>query len=256
MDANPMHEANRRGWDAVSPSWQAMIDQRYDWRGCPKDPTIALDSRELELLGELEGRDVCVLGSGDNLVVFAMAGMGAGVTSVDISQPQLDTAAARAKELGLDISFVRADVVDLSPLGDERFDLVYTGGHVAVWVSALESYYSEACRILRRGGTFMVNEYHPFRRVWRDSLDELAVAHSYFERGPHQYYRSESVPGMPAGSLPSYEFNWTVADYVSAVMEAGCDLLAIDEIGDGVERWEGAPMSGLPNYLLLVGRKR
>jgi hypothetical protein len=61
---------------------------------------------------------------------------------------------------------------------------------------------------------------------------------------------------MPADSLPSYEFNWTVADYVSAVMEAGCDLLAIDEIGDGVERWEGAPMSALPNYLLLVGQKR
>ena len=256
MNANPMHEANRRGWDAVSPGWQAMIDERYDWRGCPKDPTIALDSRELELLGELEGRDVCVLGSGDNLAVFALAGMGARVTSVDISQAQLDTAAARAQELGLDISFVRADVVDLSPLGDESFDLVYTGGHVAVWVSALEGYYSEACRILRRGGTFMVNEYHPFRRLWRDSPDELAVAHSYFERGPHQHDRSESVPGMPAGSLPSYEFNWTVADYVSAVMEAGCDLMAIDEIGDGVERWEGAPMSALPNYLLLLGRKR
>ena len=40
------------------------------------------------------------------------AGMGAQVTSVDISQTQLDIAAGRARELGLAINFVRADVTD------------------------------------------------------------------------------------------------------------------------------------------------
>ena len=253
---NPMHEANRKGWDAASPHWQAMIEERVDWRKCPDDPTIALSREELDHLGDVSGRDVCVLGSGDNLVVFALAGMGARVTSVDISQKQLDTASERAAELGLDVSFARADVVDLSPLEDEIFDLVYTGGHVAVWVSDLKTYYSEACRILRKGGTFMVSEYHPFRRVWQESSDELKIEFGYFDRGPQKYDRSEDVPGTPAGSLPSYEFHWTVSDYVSALMDAGCELLAIDEFGDETQRWEYAPMTRLPYYLLLVGRKR
>ena len=253
---NEMHEANRRGWDAASPSWQAMIEERVDWRRCPVDPTVALGPRELELLDDVCGRDLCVLGSGDNLVVFALSGMGARVTSVDISQTQLDTAASRAAELGLDVSFVRADVVDLASLDAESFDIVYTGGHVAVWVSDLRRYYAEAYRILRRGGALLVSEYHPFRRVWRESPDRLEVEHGYFDRGPHRYDRAEVVPDAPPGSLPSYEFNWTVADYVTALMEAGCDLEAIDEVGDEVECWESVPMSGLPNYLLLVGRKR
>ena len=266
MDANPIHEANRHGWDAASPGWQAMIEREVDWRGCPGDPTIALDPRELDLLGDVSGLDACVLGSGDNLVVFALAGMGAKVTSVDISQVQLDTATARVEELGLDVSFLRADVTDLGALEDESFDLVYTGGHVAVWVSDLEKYYSEACRVLRRGGVFMVSEYHPFRRIWRETCcgeaadgatpGPLEVKRPYFDRGPHEYDRSENVPGTPAGSLPSYEFHWTVSDYVSALMKAGCELLAMDEFGDGLQRWEMAPMTGLPYYLLLKGRRR
>lgn len=252
---NPMHEANRRGWDAVSAYWQATVERDVDWRRCPADPAVALGEEELELLGDVAGKDVCVLGSGDNLAVFALAGMGARLTSVDISQAQLDVAASRAGETGLDIAFLRADAVDLPALGDESFDLVYTGGHVAVWISDLERYYAEACRILRRGGMLMVNEYHPFRRIWRASPDRLELACGYFERGPHRHDRSDAIPGASPGSLPSYEFNWTVADYVTALMHGGCELAAIREIGEGRARWESAPMSGLPNALLLVGRK-
>ena len=253
---NAMHEANRKGWDAASANWQAMIEQNVDWRRCPEDPTIALNNMELDLLDQVAGKEICVLGSGDNLVVFALSGMDARVTSVDISQAQLDTAASRADELGLDITFIRADVVNLRPLRDKSFDLVYTGDHVAVWVSDLTGYYSEACRILKRDGILMIREYHPFRRIWQDSRDRLELKCGYFERGPHQYDRSEDIPGAPLGSLPSYEFNWTMADYMAALMEGGCDLVAIHEFGDQRERWEWAPMAGLPNSLLLVGRKR
>ena len=252
---NRMHEANRRGWDAASACWQARVERDVDWRRCPADPAVALVKEELELLGDVAGKDVCVLGSGDNLAVFALAGMGARLTSVDISQAQLDAAASRAGEIGLDIVFLCADAIDLRELGDENFDLVYTGGHVAVWVSDLKRYYAEACRILRRGGMLMVNEYHPFRRIWSPSSDRLALACGYFERGPHRRDRSDAVPGAPTGSLPSYEFNWTVADYVTALMHGGCELKAIREIGDQREWWESAPLAGLPNALLLVGRK-
>ena len=132
---NTMHDANRKGWDAVSAKWQANIDARMDWRRVPENIRLVLDEEELGYLGDVSGRSACVLGSGDNLVAFALAGAGAKVTSVDISGTQLDVAAERAKEIGLSIQFHRADVTDLHELRDDAFDLVYTGGHVAVWVS-------------------------------------------------------------------------------------------------------------------------
>ena len=207
-------------------------------------------------MGEVSGREICVLGSGDNVVVFALAGLGARMTSVDISQKQLDIASGRADELGLDIEFVRADVTDLRPLQNERFDVVYTGGHVAVWVSDLKKYYSEAGRILKPQGVFMIREYHPFRRLWKDVPDRLEMECGYFVRGPHRYDRSAEVPGAETGSLPSCEFHWTVCDFVMAILDAGCELTALHEWGDRSQHWEDAPLEGLPESLLAVAVKK
>ena len=252
---NDHHEANRKGWDAVSPGWQANIDAQGIWRRCHREPELVLTPEEMEFLRDVAGKDVCVLGSGDNVVAFALAGMGARVTSVDISQVQLDTAAHRARELGLEMQFLRADVTDLSALADETSDLVYTGGHVAVWVSDLNRYYAEACRILKPWSLFVVNEYHPFRRIWQWGVDRLELECRYFDRGPFEYDRSDMVGGAEPGSLPSFEFHWTVSDYVSAMVAAGCELVSLKEFGDGREEWEGSALEGLPLSLLVVGRK-
>ncbi len=59
-----------------------------------------------------------------NYAAFALAGCGARVTSVDISQRQLDVAADRARRLGLHIAFVRADAARLVELAAGTFDIV------------------------------------------------------------------------------------------------------------------------------------
>ena len=90
------HEANRRAGDAAAAAGKAKYCHT-DWRECHLDPTLALDERELKWLGDLAGKDACVLGSGDNRVVFALVGLKANVVSVDISQEQLDIARAMRK---------------------------------------------------------------------------------------------------------------------------------------------------------------
>ena len=67
------------------------------------------------------------------------------------------------------------------PHNHRNIPLVYTGGGVACWISDLHKCYAETVRILKRGGIFSVNEFHPFgalfsneepspiasRRCWR-----------------------------------------------------------------------------------------
>lgn len=253
--ADTIHEANRARWEASSRRWAEAADSRGLWRRCPAEPELVLSDRERVHLGDLCGKDVAVLGSGDNQVVFALAGLGGVVTSVDISQNQLDVAELRARELGLPVSFLQADVTDLSALETGTFDIAYTGGHVAVWVSDLDAYYAEATRILRPGGLFIVAEYHPFRRIWKESSDLLTVECSYYERGPFEYDVSADILWPKPGTLKSYEFHWTVSDYVNAVLKAGCRIVEMDEFGDYVGDWEGAPLQGLPEYILIVAQK-
>jgi ubiquinone/menaquinone biosynthesis C-methylase UbiE len=130
------------------------------------------------------------------------------VTSVDISDRQIELARSRAPALGLQVDFIRADVVDLSMLGDGTFDAVYTGGHVAVWVSDLRRYYGEAARILKPDGLLIVSEYHPFRRVWRHSVGRLELRFNYFDRGPHRSEGGPDVLYREPGDLEQFTFRF------------------------------------------------
>jgi ubiquinone/menaquinone biosynthesis C-methylase UbiE len=252
---NPIHAANQRRWDAASETWARGADNRDIWRRCPAEPNLVLNNTELYYLAGIAGKRVCVLGSGDNQVVFALAGLGAFVTSVDISLNQLQVAKERSRELKLAIDFVQADVSDLSMMADNSFDVVYTGGHVAVWVSDLLKFYAEAVRILKPRGLLLICEYHPVRRIWKQSKTNLVVNSHYLDRGPFEHHLSEDVLSRDPGSLESFEHHWTVADYLNAVVRAGGRIIFVDEFGEQVAGWEGAPMMGLPEFLLIVARK-
>jgi SAM-dependent methyltransferase len=252
---NALHSANKDRWEAASEHWRRAADSRGLWRRCPTEPELVLSYRELHYLAGISDKRVCVLGSGDNQVVFALAGLGALVTSVDISSNQLQVAEQRSHELGLSIEFVQADVTDLSTLTDGSFDAVYTGGHVAVWVADLLKYYAESARILAPGGLLLVSEYHPFRRIWKESKTTLSVKSRYLDRGPFEYDYTDNVLSREIGSVKCYEHHWTVADYVNSVIRSGCRILFVDEFGEDVGEWEGAPLDGLPEFLLIVAQK-
>jgi SAM-dependent methyltransferase len=242
------HEANRAFWDASANWWQQKEDSRGLWMKAPDNPALVFSPSEMPFVRDANGKKVCVLGSGDNEAAFALAGLGGVVTSVDISQARLDVAAGRARSLGLRLSFLRADVTDLSALADNTFDLVYTGGHMSVWVSDIQKYYAEAVRLLRPHGILVVNDYHPIRRMWLDA-EGAKPRHRYFNRGPYQYTSEEG--------LPTFEYHWTVGDHIQAVVDAGCRIVRIAEHGEKVdgEFWMKADLDGLPANLMIVGMK-
>lgn len=249
---NKFHKANKKHWDRISSDWAKMHDRRGAWEKVHKHPHLAFIDRELEILGTVDNQDVCVLGSGDNLAVFALAGMGANVTSVDISSEQLKIATKRADSLGLEVKFVESDVTNLNSLNNGEFDIVYTGGHVAVWVSNLRKYYGEAVRILREDGLLIVNEYHPFRRIWKENERSLELAFSYFDNGPHEF---DGLGKLSKGKESSVVFHWTVSQFYNSIVEQGVEIFSFEEIGDKAEGWEIAPLEGLPQMLLIAGKK-
>ena len=97
--ANHVHSANKDRWEAASEHWRQAADSRGLWRRCSTEPELVLSDKELHYLAGIVGKRVCVLGSGDNQVVFALAGLGAFVTSVDISHNQLQVGQQRSREL-------------------------------------------------------------------------------------------------------------------------------------------------------------
>ncbi len=262
---NDMHEANRRFWDATAAEWR-LRDRDELWRRCPEEPEVAFEGEALEtireFLGGLEGKSACVIGSGDNYAAFALAGLGATVTSTDISERQLQVAGARADRLGLEIDFIRADAADLEPFRDGIFDLVCSTNGFFVWIADLSRVFQEVSRILRSGGYYIFYDIHPFQRPWKEQVQPIEMAKPYWDVGPYESDSGDEV----------YEFNWTLADILNPLSESGLIVRRVVEstavnsrfwqgfsYGPGTDsslmNWKNNPRAGLPAWLTIAAER-
>ncbi len=263
---NEHHEANRRHWDNAAAAWRELRDRDDLWKRCAVEPELAFEGQALEQIGrfypDLQGRHVCVIGSGDNYAAFALAGLGARVTSVDISQRQLDIAEDRARTLELDLAFVRADATDLGALPQGYFDLVVSTNGFFIWISEPAALFRAVHAVLKPGGVYVFYDVHPFQRPWADNADALVMEKPYTDGGPY-VFEDDGI---------AYEYHWTLGTLLNAMSGAGMVLKYVGETGPKSSRfwqdfsyepgaavevsdWRRNPRAGLPAWLTVAAQK-
>jgi demethylmenaquinone methyltransferase/2-methoxy-6-polyprenyl-1,4-benzoquinol methylase len=133
-----------------------VITLGFDWRWRRQAARVCLDSSPDNVL------DLCC-GTGD--LVMNIAGMADGdlkLTGVDYSQPMLDIAAAKARQLteGRKISFVDGEAADL-PFDNGSFDCIgisFAFRNLTYKNPLAQSHLAEIFRVLRDGGRFVIIE--------------------------------------------------------------------------------------------------
>lgn len=215
-----------------------------------------------EVFPNLEGKRICVPSSGDNHAVFAFHLMGATVTSVDISERQLNNGAAIAHKHGWDIEFICDDTMELSKIKSDDYDFVYTSNGVHVWINDLNAMYRNIFRILRSGGTYIMYEVHPFTRPFGDDTKQLTVVKPYDSVGPF-------------GEIPIY--TWRMQDMMNAMITSGLSIKHIEELYaeyntywfevsgererlpkeeiDKLYQWDHNPLAAIPQWLSIYALK-
>ena len=136
---------NREFWDADADEYQqahgdALADAPLAW-GAYRVP-----ESELQVLGEVAGRDMLELGCGGAQWSIALRELGARVVGLDVSSGQLDHARRAAPALAL----VQASGEQI-PFADESFDIVFCD-HGALSFCEPEVVVAECARLLRPGG--------------------------------------------------------------------------------------------------------
>ena len=91
--------------------------------------------------------------------------------------------------------------------------------------------------------------------MWKESKSELCFRSSYYNRGPYEYKYDSDVLYKQSGDYDSIEFHWTIGDYLNAAIKGGCRIDEVFEYGEDCEKWEGAPMKGLPEIFAFRGTK-
>lgn len=160
---------NRTTWDRWSDTYQRKHggllggDNAEAW-GLWRRP-----EHELRVLGPVEGKHVLELGCGAARWAASLAGRGARVVGLDISQGQLGHAKVVA---GLDL--VQADAARL-PFADGSFDLVLSDYGGMSWADPYRTV-PEVARVLRPGGQLAFCTNTPFFAMCWDSGDRTLTA--------------------------------------------------------------------------------
>jgi SAM-dependent methyltransferase len=175
---------------------------------------------------------------------------------LDFSAPAVEEARRLATEIGVEAEFARSDVYDApDALGKRDFDVVYTGLGAINWLPDIRRWAGIVAALVRPGGFLYLSEFHPFSFVFGD--EDLSVAHDYF-RGEEPYVWDE--PGTYADFSAetvhnrTYEWNHTLGEVVSAVIEAGLALEFLHEHDYTLfPRWPFLEKTGFDTYRLPEG---
>jgi len=164
MDELTEHAAaNRRSWDAYSDEYQAKHGPQLADSGGHAWGTWQIPERELQILGDVAGKDVLEYGCGAAQWSIALARAGARPVGLDLSERQLDHARRLMAEAGVAFPLVHASAESV-PLPDASFDIVFCD-HGAMTFADPYRTVPEVARLLRPGGLFAFNAGSPIKTI-------------------------------------------------------------------------------------------
>ncbi|HUF32811.1 MAG TPA: methyltransferase [Acidimicrobiales bacterium] len=220
-------------------NWNSRVPhhvQAYGLDDFRRDPDHLSDVVRFDLprLGSIEGLDVVHLQCHIGTDTLSLARLGARVTGLDFSTPALEAASALASDCGASIDYVESELYGaVEALGRARFDLVYTGIGALCWLPDIRRWAAVVDALLRPGGRLFIREGHPVLWSLSDPRDDglLVVEHPYFETEGVRFSEPASYVDHdePLASPDIVHFNHGLAQVITAVMDAGLQLSAIEE---------------------------
>jgi SAM-dependent methyltransferase len=247
---------NRANWDSRVPVH--LASSFYDLAGF-RAGACTLRPFEVCEVGSVAGRSLVHLQCHIGLDTLSWARRGAVVSGLDFSVPAISAASSLAASLGLDVTFVVADVYDaVAAFGGQRFDIVYTGIGALVWLPDVFEWARVVAGLLAPGGFVYLAEGHPFARILDSAAPGLVVARDYFDATPEVEDYPYTYTDGPALSHPrQVEFQHGLGEIVTSLAKAGLRIDFVHEHDfEAFERFESLQRQEDGMYRFPPGQPR
>jgi SAM-dependent methyltransferase len=192
---------NRAFWDRISDHYQAKHG-RFLERDAPGWGVWQIPESELQVLGDVAGKDVLEFGCGAAQWSILLARQGARPVGLDNSAQQLAHARQLMTAAGVSFPLVYASAEDV-PLPDAGFDIVFCDYGAMTFTDPYLSV-PEAARLLRPGGLFAFSHTSPIADLcWSVGQDQVgeALINDYFTM-----HRFDDTDGSITFQLPYGEW--------------------------------------------------
>ena len=187
---------------------------------------------EIEELGDLSGLSLIHLLCNCGHDTLSLAQLGARCTGIDISDKAIVAAKSAAQTLGLPVTFIRSDVYELEVT--ETFDIVYVSKGALYWLDDFAMFGRIVARLLAPGGRLYIYEEHSLLPVWLEieptAYNPASGDIDYFHRDePTSSVGLDDVGLSGLGEKPSYEWQWTLGDFITGISQAGLRIEFLHE---------------------------
>jgi SAM-dependent methyltransferase len=182
---------NRAYWDRTSDEYQERHGD-FITRPEPHWGGWQIPESELNILGDVSGKDLLELGCGAAQWSILLAKSGARVVGLDNSERQLEHARRAIGDAGIAFPLVHAAAEEV-PLPDESFDVVFCDHGALSWSDPYTTV-PEAARVLRVGGLLAFSVTSPLAAIcWNEETDLVGheLKHDYF--GLHRFDEGEGI---------------------------------------------------------------
>jgi SAM-dependent methyltransferase len=150
---------NRELWDQQAAEYQAKHGGQLTASGGAAWGVWQMPESQLQILGDVSGRDVLELGCGAAQWSIALHRLGARVTALDNSAGQLSHARVLMAAAAIEFPLVHSSA-ESTGLADESFDIIFCD-HGAMTFGDPYQTIPEAARLLRVGGLLAFSMYTP-----------------------------------------------------------------------------------------------
>src|SRR5579871_2031642 len=181
MELSKHGALNRTYWDRASDEYQVTHGEQL-----AKHPMAwgvwSIPEDELQVLGDVSGKDVLEFGCGAAQWSIALTKLGARCVGLDNSERQLEHARTNQRAAGVDFRLVHGTAESV-PLPDAAFDIVFCDHGAMSFADPMHTV-PEVARLLRPGGLFAFSAESPVHFVcWDDDADRVGTAFraNYFE---------------------------------------------------------------------------
>ncbi len=223
-----------RFWNENAEVWTQLARAGYDiYRDHINTPAF------FEMLPDVRGLAGVDIGCGEGHNTRLLAGRGARVTGIDISEVFLRHAAEHEAAEPLGIEYRLASAVEL-PFAAASFDFA-TGFMSFMDVAETDRVLAEAFRVLRPGGFLQFSISHPcFNTPHRRNLrDGMGITYAievgeYFRElnGEHEEWIFKSAPSALRANLPKFKtprFTRTLSSWMNLLIDTGFVIERIHE---------------------------
>jgi SAM-dependent methyltransferase len=203
---------NRQSWNETADSYQADHGSFLEERGGLAWGVWQIPESELNVLGDVRGKDMLELGCGAAQWSIALARAGARPVGLDLSDRQLEHARTAMARAGLSFPLVHASAEHV-PLPDASFDIVFCDYGATTFADPYRTV-PEAARLLRPGGLFAFSHSSPILSItWAADAERAGdrFVADYF--GMRQFEYEDSI-----------DFNLPYGEWIALFHKSGFEL--------------------------------